>query len=257
MVGTASQIWRNWELDGVPSSGLHDPKLAEIRDWGSWLEGIVSAFTSNGGLIYTSRTTLYADLAHAANSQAWVIGDSTTAYNGVYQKLGASGAGSWQRVADLPYSFIKADIVGGTANVIEVTTFIPVSEQILVTFVLIAPTTATPATVSFNGDAALTIKTNTGFDPDVGALRAGMTLSGFKVGSEFRLLTDNVASALLSAMETLRDDTETQADRAETQANAAQASATEAAMYADMLNAAVYDFNFDSDPSTPGYDWNS
>jgi hypothetical protein len=31
---------------------------------------------------------------------------------------------------------------------------------------------------------------------------------------------------------------------------------TEAAMYAEMVGAAVYDFNFDSDPSTPGYDWN-
>lgn len=47
------------------------------------------------------------------------------------------------------------------------------------------------------------------------------------------------------------------ADEAETSANAAAASATDAAMYADMLNAAVYDFNFDSDPSDPGYDWNS
>lgn len=40
-------------------------------------------------------------------------------------------------------------------------------------------------------------------------------------------------------------------------ATASAASATEAGMYASMLNTAAYDFNFDSDPSGPGYDWNS
>lgn len=47
------------------------------------------------------------------------------------------------------------------------------------------------------------------------------------------------------------------ADEAAASAAASAASATEAGMYADMLNAAVYDFNFDSDPSDPGYDWNT
>lgn len=35
----------------------------------------------------------------------------------------------------------------------------------------------------------------------------------------------------------------------------AQGSATEAQVYADLLNAAIYDFSFDSDPEAPGYDW--
>lgn len=34
-----------------------------------------------------------------------------------------------------------------------------------------------------------------------------------------------------------------------------QASATQALVYAEMVGAAVYDFSFDSDPETPGYDW--
>lgn len=36
----------------------------------------------------------------------------------------------------------------------------------------------------------------------------------------------------------------------------AASSATEAQMYADIVGASVYDFNVDSDPLTPGYDWN-
>lgn len=253
---TAAEVFRDFETNGVPSSGAHKPKKVDVRSWGAWIEGVISAFTSSGGLIYSSLALLNADLAHAANTMAWVIGDPITGYNGVYQKNGASGAGSWARVADLPYSFIKADTVAGTANAISVTTSIPVSDLVLVTFKLVSTTTASPNTVSFNGDTPVTIKTNTGFDPDAGALRAGMTVSGFKSASEFRLLTDNVASALLSAMETMRDSAEVSASIATTQATAAQASATEAAMYADMLNTAVYDFNFDSDPSDPGYDWN-
>lgn len=47
------------------------------------------------------------------------------------------------------------------------------------------------------------------------------------------------------------------ASSAATSAGSAAASATEAGMYAQMVGAAVYDFNFDSDPETPGYDWNA
>lgn len=46
------------------------------------------------------------------------------------------------------------------------------------------------------------------------------------------------------------------ASTAASAATAAAASSTEAAMYAAYLGAAVYDFNFDSDPEQPGYDWN-
>lgn len=46
------------------------------------------------------------------------------------------------------------------------------------------------------------------------------------------------------------------ADQAEQSANSAASSATEVQMYADMMAAAAYDFNFDSDP-TPEDDWNN
>ncbi|NTG85873.1 hypothetical protein G6L15_06890 [Agrobacterium rhizogenes] len=252
MAENAITIWADGPLDAP-----YQPEKSRIRAWGTWLESFLTVIGSNSGSVYTSRELLLADLSRIANTMAWVIGDPTTEYNGIYEKIGSSGSGTWLRVGDLPYSFITANTVGGTPNAIEVATFAPISDQILVTFTIPSTTTESPATVSFNGAPALRIRTNAGFDPDAGALRAGMTLSGFRSGNDFRLLTDNMGSTLLAALEALRDEAEAEADRSTTEANAAEASATEAAMYADMLNAAVYDFNFDSDPSDPGYDWNS
>ncbi|MGO7335797.1 hypothetical protein [Rhizobium leguminosarum] len=64
-------------------------------------------------MLYTSRAALFADLAHDVNSSAWVMGDATAAFNGIYVKSGASGSGSWSRVGDLPFSFvIAADTAG-------------------------------------------------------------------------------------------------------------------------------------------------
>ncbi|MDF1778726.1 MAG: hypothetical protein P1V13_22110 [Rhizobiaceae bacterium] len=57
---------------------------------------------ANGGLIYDTRSNLNADLDHDANASAWVVADSTQSYMGIYQKSGASGAGSWSRIAPLP-----------------------------------------------------------------------------------------------------------------------------------------------------------
>jgi hypothetical protein len=63
--------------------------------------------------------------------------------------------------------------------------------------------------------------------------------------------------SLIGTVEAYADAAAESADESESSANDSQASATEAAMYAAMLNTAVYDFNFDSDPALPGYDWNT
>jgi len=51
-----------------------------------------------------NRADLYADLAWADGATATVWGDATEAWRGVYRKSGASGAGSWARIGDLPMS---------------------------------------------------------------------------------------------------------------------------------------------------------
>lgn len=195
MVQLAANIW----ADG-PTSAPSQPYKPDIRSWGTWVEGIINAFTSNGGLIYTSRAALFADLAYAAPAMAWVLGDTTTAYNGIYVKSGASGVGSWNRVGDLPYSFIVAADAGvGTANAIQATSTIPVSGSALVVANIFYTTTAFPVTIQFNGGPVLTVQTASGVNIPVGGLTAGMLVAGYVSGSTFRLTTDISSAAIQAA----------------------------------------------------------
>ncbi|AHG47898.1 hypothetical protein RLEG12_18660 [Rhizobium leguminosarum bv. trifolii CB782] len=200
MPDTAANIWGDFVTTGIPSSGKKKPKKSEIRAWGAWIESLLNAIGVNSGAVYTTRALLFANLQPADNSMAWVISDPTSAYNGIYQKLGAVNSGSWTRVGDLPYSFIVASDVGaGTPNAIQATTTIPISESALVWFPVFEANTSSPVTVSFNGETALTIKTNGGNDPVAGGLAAGCVVMGIKAGSTFRLLSDQASSAIQAA----------------------------------------------------------
>lgn len=198
----AAEVYRDFELDGVPSSGVHEPKKPDIRRLLGGYERVINAFTSTGGLIYSSKVLMDADLSRPANSMAWVLGDAAVGNNGVYQKSGAAGAGSWARVADLPYSFaVGTDAGEGTANAIEVSTNIPVSDSVIVSFVLAQDTTSVPVSVSFNGGPALTLKSNRG--NNASALSSGMEIWGRMRSSDgtFRLVTDQDVSALVAQAE--------------------------------------------------------
>ncbi|MFK3965668.1 hypothetical protein ACI2KT_18890 [Ensifer adhaerens] len=204
MVELAANIW----ADG-PSSNPYEPSKAQIRSWGTWVEGIISAFTSNGGLIFTLKSNMDAVLTHAPATMAWLVGDPVTANNGIYQKLGASGSGSWVRRADLPYSFIIASDAGaGTANDILATTSIPVSASALVWMNVAETNTASPVSVSFNGDPALIIKTNSGNNIVAGGLVAGTIVLGIVSGTTFRLVSDQASAAIVAAAEAAADRAE-------------------------------------------------
>lgn len=174
----------------------------EVAVWGTEVERVTSLFVSSGGLIYSNRAELEADLEHGPRSLAWVLGDPVAANNGVYGKVGASGAGSWTRRSDLPFSFVVAsDFGAGTPNAIIATTSIPVSGSALVWFEVADSNTASPVTVNFNGGEALAVKTNTGNDVAAGGLVAGMVVLGIVSGATFRLLNDQVSSAIVAAAE--------------------------------------------------------
>ncbi|MBD9569025.1 hypothetical protein [Ensifer sp. ENS08] len=218
-MATAATVFRDYETDGVPSSGAKKPKKSEIRQLLGGYEAIINAFLSNGGLIFASKASLDASLNYAANTMAWVLGDATVANNGIYRKIGGSGTGSWTRVSDLPFSFIIASDAGaGTANAIQATTSIPVLSSALVWTNIFEANTASPVTISFNGGSALTIKTNTGNNVAAGGLVAGMIVLGIVSGSTFRLFNDQVSSAIVAA-----------AEAAQAAAEAAQAAAEDAA----------------------------
>jgi hypothetical protein len=191
-----------------PSSAPTQPNKATIRRYFKQFEVGLDAGLSNGGLIYDTKANMDADLAHDANSSAWVIADSTVANNGIYRKDGASGSGSWTRIADLPYSFICASNAGaGTANAIQGTTSIPIpagdgAAEIVLN---ITEKNTGAATVSFNGGPALTIKTATGADVQEDYLVAGAVVSGFVVGSTFRLTSEVGTAAAAAAAQAAAD----------------------------------------------------
>lgn len=210
--------------DGPFGSPLQ-PSKPEIRSLLAQYEAAIDAYSSGAGSIAKStRALLFADLAHAADVTAWVYADSTVAYNGIYRKSGASGAGSWTLILPLPFSFIIASDTGaGTPNAIQATTSIPVSGSALVWMNIFEANTASPVTVSFNGASALTVKTNSGNDVAVGGLTAGMIVMGIVSGSTFRLVSDQASAALVA-----------QAEAAKDAAQAAQAAAEAAAAGVDL-----------------------
>lgn len=174
----------------------------EVAVWGTELERVVNLFISSGGLIYSSKAALDADLARPANTMAWVLGDPVVANNGVYGKLGAAGSGSWARRGDLPYSFIIASDAGaGSPNAIQAATAVPVSGGSLVWMNVFESNKGSPVTVSFNGGVPLTVKTNSGNDVAASGLASGMVVLGVASGSTFRLVSDQATAAIVAAAE--------------------------------------------------------
>lgn len=220
MAETAANIFRDFVTAGVPSSGINKPQKAAIRIWGTWVESILNAIGINSGTVYQQRALLFADLAKAANTMAWVTNDPTVAYNGIYQKVGGTGTGSWTRVADLPYSFITAiDAGAGTPNAIQATSTIPISGSALVLLNIFEANTGSPVTVSFNGGTALTVKTLSGGDILPSRLTGGMQTLGIVSGSTFRLVTDIDVSAAVAQAEAAAADAETAKNAAEAAAS--------------------------------------
>ncbi|WP_085025297.1 hypothetical protein [Ensifer aridi] len=187
------------------------PQDAQV--WGTEVERLITSFRAGGGIIFPDKATMDATLTYAANQMAWVIGDGA----GVYRKIGASGTGSWQRLGDLPYSFIKATDAGvGTPNAIQATTSIPVSSSALIWMNIFETNGPGPVTVQFNSSGpTYTIKTNSGNDPAAGGLPSGIIVAGMIVDSTFRLISDQASAAVLGAAEAAKNAAQAAAEAAE------------------------------------------
>jgi len=64
-----------------------------------------------GVIVFPTKVAADADLNWPVLTQAWVVADPITAVDGIYQKQGLVGSGSWLRVGDLPIP--PFDIVNG------------------------------------------------------------------------------------------------------------------------------------------------
>lgn len=120
----ASEIFRDFVVANVPSTGPNQPVPADIRDWGGQLEADILALQTNGipltDLVFSTKAEIDASLGYDANSGAKVVADPNPALNGIYKKAGASGSGSWTRISALTDSVvdIRGNVIlsGGSAT---------------------------------------------------------------------------------------------------------------------------------------------
>lgn len=106
-----ADAFRDYDVDGVPASGDHEPVKSAIRAIGPVIDARFSAVETGqaaGKIVFGTRAALFAILTYDANTGAEVVADSTPAYNGVYAKVGASGTGSWTKVSDLAVTSLDA-----------------------------------------------------------------------------------------------------------------------------------------------------
>lgn len=95
------RTFRDFAIEGVPSSGKHRVRKADARALGELIQSQIGAGL---GTVTTSKATkalLDADLAHPANSTGLVYGDAAGANNDLYVKTGGSGSGGWTNTGAL------------------------------------------------------------------------------------------------------------------------------------------------------------
>lgn len=120
----SDSAYRDWTVNGVPAPGTEwDPQKPEIRAmFAAYAQTIdlaqqdadaatqasdtaiaqlatyITTRVAASTLFYSTQAAINADLAHAADTMAFVYADSTSTNNGFYRKSGASGSGSWARM---------------------------------------------------------------------------------------------------------------------------------------------------------------
>lgn len=192
---TAQDIFAPVTEGGTPRGA----DMAETQVWGTEVERVVTAFVSNGGLIYDTKAAMDADAAYSEPRMAWVIGDPTVANNGIY-RLNPS-VDIWVRAGDLPYSFVRmSDAGAGTANAIQLTSAIPTSQSVLRIANVFEANTGN-VTVSENGSVAKALLTASGNQIAPAGLMAGMLIAYIDTGSSFRLISDQASASIQAAAE--------------------------------------------------------
>ncbi|MBR0855675.1 right-handed parallel beta-helix repeat-containing protein [Bradyrhizobium liaoningense] len=205
-VKSAAEIYRDFETDGVQASGPHRPVKRDIRELTLLIQGLLAA--SGPSLGYSALALLNADLAHVANTLAFVYGDASPANNGSYIKSGAFGAGSWTRIADLPTPIVNLTVTGGTPNAI-VASAPETPQQPGLKLYLLTPTANNTGavTLNYNGTGDIPIKNAFGATLAAGSLMVGSPVLMMRQSGYFQLLISaNVdASTILADTVAARD----------------------------------------------------
>jgi hypothetical protein len=123
MVDTAAQIWRDYTVDGVTTSGIHKPPKANIRKWATAVEGLsgVAAIKAlDAGVLPTLYRIDTADHWdwNPANLSAQVASDPTnTNYIAPNSApTGASGAWVRKKIEITNRAELAASVIASTVN---------------------------------------------------------------------------------------------------------------------------------------------
>ena len=205
MAQKAVEIFRKYETDNIPSSGLNEPKKSAIRAWGTYLENVINAGVLSDAVWKRTEALLQADKAYDDGKLGIVFEDATDINNGLWLKNGASGFGNWEQLTSfLPgYQFVTAiDDDNSTANAytFDTTPRLPSGDGVaLVSFTVPETNTSDTVTISFDGRPSMTLKIASGSKPVVGGLVVGMPVVGVVSGSDFRMLSDQTSAAIQTA----------------------------------------------------------
>lgn len=207
--------------------------------------GVYDAALGGSGVAAVFATKVQADakLTYNADQMAWIVADPDPAKNGIYRKLGASGSGSWSRVADLPNEVIAIDVTGGTANAITGAVFPQTPSSPQNKLYLMTPEAAnTGATTleipGFAGGGAVPIKNAFGSTLAADSLLPGSQVLMAWQTDHFQLLISAPvdASGILGDVIAARDAASGYADDASD-------SAANSASYASVIGNQAYTFD--------------
>ena len=113
LVAALDEVLGNRTVDGIRDTGRLPISnlVTQIK-----ADPQMATYLAGYDVSYDTRAQLYADLAWVAGKIGRVFGDPTTAFRGVYKKAGASGAGSWTKIGDLPAEAVDATNVASAIH---------------------------------------------------------------------------------------------------------------------------------------------
>ncbi|MBP1842017.1 hypothetical protein J2046_000261 [Rhizobium petrolearium] len=219
-MGLISQLgryaWRKWKLDGVSSSGPNEPDTVDIFPFVDAIDQQVAAITAAGNFRgeWNASSGAFPGGGTAEKGDTWLVTTAGTT-GGRFFAVGdrivalmdnasaTTFAGSWGVIPANARTVVPGEDTGeGTANAIQVTTEDAVTAGTMVFFTVFRANGPGPTTVQFNGSGpAYTVKTNSGTDPAEGGLVAGLSVLGIVSGATFRLVNDQISSAIVAAAE--------------------------------------------------------
>lgn len=179
--------------------------------------GPIESMRGEISLSYATLALLNGDLAHGAHSVAMVYNDTTAANNGIYEKIGVSGVGSWTRTGDLPGNIVVLHVTGGTGDAIVATAIENPQAPGSKLFLLVPnlPNT-TVTTIDINSVGPVEIKNSSGVSLAEGSLLAGSPVLMIKTSSYYQLVvsTNVDASAIFAAAQSAATSAATSASAA-------------------------------------------